>query len=430
MQRVPNRLIYVVALATMIVAACTDTASRTDLNPDGPPMIRQVRMVEKYMDGTPPIERSRRVFAFGTHELATEAEVASNRPAGMVTSAAAMNGIAANRIRIIVDELLVGNYIEEIACRGTVDADALTRVPVTATPEDIARCSGPDDTLPKRCPASNKNSVCICQNDAGCPLAGNAAKVIAKGQPVGVLDIDEDGAADESRMIENAVGIKCNTLDATRNNVPLNLDASYWNPSGDQNRPAAGGFDALGPAIVLEANPALPTNTECQLVFADGSAAFPDTANAGQPLHAIVDKEDKKICAPINGNVDAGCTEGDISAFKFKTEQLNILQASISDGQTGVPINIGAMGSPIDIVWNVPIPTTAAAAVTFQPALPAAATVTITGTPFPRQIHISGPMGTNLAANTTYTMTISTNFKDTFGQPLAAPKVITFTTGT
>ena len=429
MQRVPNRLIYV-ALVTMIVAGCTDTASRTDLNPDGPPMIRQVRMVEKYMDGNPPIERSRRVFAFGTHELATEAEVASNRPAGMVTSAAAMNGIAANRIRIIVDELLVGNYLEEIACRGTVDADALTRVPVTATPEDIARCAGPDDTLPKRCPASNKNSVCICQNDAGCPLAGNAAKIIEKGQPVGVLDIDEDGAADESRMIENAVGIKCNTVDPARSLVPLNLDASYWNPSGDQNRPAAGGFDALGPAVVLEGNPALPTNTECQLVFADGTMAFPDLANPGQPLHAIVDKEDKKVCAPANGNVDMGCTEGDLSAFKFKTEQINVLQMSFADGQTGVSPNIGMMGQPIDIVWNVPIPMTSAAAVTVTPALPANATITITGTPFPRQLHISGPMGTTLQSNTLYTITLSTSFKDTFGQPLTAPRTFTFTTGT
>jgi hypothetical protein len=395
-------------------------------------MVRQVRLVEKFTDGN--VEKSRRVFAFGTHELATEVEVASNRPAGMVTNAAAMSGIAANRIRIIIDELLVGNNIEEIACRGNVDADALARVPLAATPEDVARCAGPDDTLPELCPASNKKSVCICQNDAGCPLANNAGKIIAKGMPVGVADLDEDGAADESRMIQNAVGIKCNTLDPTKALVPINLDTSYWNPSGDQNRPAAGGFDALGPAIVIEAAPALPTNTECQLVFADGSMDYPDTANPGQPLPAVVDKEGKKVCAPANGNVDMGCAEGDLSAFKFKTELLNFVQTSPAEGQAGVSPNIGPTmmgGVPIEITWNVPLAATSATAVTVNPPLPAGATIKVVmGSGLLRVIQISGPANTLLQSNTQYTITMSTDVKDAFGQPLTAPKTLTFTTGT
>jgi hypothetical protein len=77
-QRVSNRLNLYVALATMLVAGCSDTESRTDLNPAGPPMIRQVRLYEKYMDGA--FEKSRRVFAFGTHEDADETELASTRP--------------------------------------------------------------------------------------------------------------------------------------------------------------------------------------------------------------------------------------------------------------------------------------------------------------------------------------------------------------
>ena len=64
--------------------------------------------------------------------------------------------------------------------------------------------------------------------------------------PVGILDVNQDGAADDTRFIAGAVGIKCGAID-----VPIDLDNSYWNPSGDQNEPAMGGFDALGPAIVL-----------------------------------------------------------------------------------------------------------------------------------------------------------------------------------
>jgi len=140
MQRVTNRLFYV-AIAAMIAAGCTDTDSRTDLNPAGPPMVRQVRMFEKYLDdGTPPVERTRRVFAFGTHELADDSEIATTRPAGMVTSAAALNGASVNPLRVIMDELLVGNYIEEIACRGVVDGDALARVPNGAARARMTRC--------------------------------------------------------------------------------------------------------------------------------------------------------------------------------------------------------------------------------------------------------------------------------------------------
>ena len=67
MQRLSNRLIFV-ALATMLVAGCSDQESATDLNPEGPPMVRQVRLLETFTNGT--IDDQRRLFAFGTHELA------------------------------------------------------------------------------------------------------------------------------------------------------------------------------------------------------------------------------------------------------------------------------------------------------------------------------------------------------------------------
>jgi hypothetical protein len=426
MQRVTNRLIIYVALATMLVAGCSSSESRTDLNPDGPPMVRQVRMFEKYVDGT--LEKTRRVFAFGTHELAEDEEVAVNRPAGMVTTAAALNGATGNKMRVIVDELIVGNNLEQIACRAPVDLQgSLSRVPNGATPEDIARCSVADDVLPKSCPASNPRSVCICNNPNGCLLGTTQ---IAQGMPVGVLDIDKDGAADETRMIDGAIQIRCMAPGGAIV-VPLDLDASYWNPSGDQNRPAMGGFEALGPALVLQPTTQLPTNLECQLAFADGTDKFKGADGAALP--AIVDKQNIQLCAPPSGDIEQSCTPGDTSAFKFKVEPMALISdTTIFEGATNINKNISAVagsgGQPIDIVFNVPVSAATLGGITFSPALPADATVTIVGTGNQgRTVRISGP--TPLAASTMYTATISTQVADFYNQPLPQTVVIHFTTG-
>src|SRR5262245_61447500 len=117
MRMIGSRPVWV-ALAVIAGAACTDTDSATSLNPEGPPMIRQVRLEEKFLEGG--FEKSRPVFAFGTHEQAAAAVV---HP---VQSGKAAN----NKIRVIMDELLVGSSLEEIACRASVDDNAFARVPL------------------------------------------------------------------------------------------------------------------------------------------------------------------------------------------------------------------------------------------------------------------------------------------------------------
>src|SRR5262249_38267255 len=114
-------------LASLTVAACTDLDSATNLNPEGPPMIRQVRLKEKYQDATGVLtDRAAPVFAFGTHPQITGPDEAH-----AVTSATAIG----NKLRVIMDELLVGNYLEQIECRAPVTTDgAFDSVPIGATP--------------------------------------------------------------------------------------------------------------------------------------------------------------------------------------------------------------------------------------------------------------------------------------------------------
>jgi hypothetical protein len=378
-------------------AACTDLDSATNLNPEGPPMVRQVRMREMFQDAAGNVnERLSPVFAFGTHP-----QVTTEEEAHPVTSAKAVG----NKLRVIVDELLVGNYIEQIACRAPIDDDQYDNVPVGATPDDIARCSVAKDALPKSCSSTSKYSVCLCQLDIGC------GEGIAKGAPVGVLDVNQDGAADDTRMIPGAAGIKCGTID-----VAMDLNQSYWNPSGDQNVPAMGGFDALGPAIVLvpgqpPGSPmgtpqVLPTNTTCGLVFAP----------------AVVDKQGNAVCTPDNGDVTKDCSPGDMSKFSFKVEALGVKQSNVQDGEMGVSrtgsidITLTAPPDPASLAAGVTVTQggTAFTGFTVAMALPDTLRITWTGT---------------LAANTMYTITIGTALYDFYKQAAPMPVSYTFTTG-
>ncbi|HEY4240164.1 MAG TPA: Ig-like domain-containing protein [Kofleriaceae bacterium] len=345
------------------------------------------------------------VFVFGENSAATSSDYGS---AGMGNEE--MQGAAVQQqLRIVIDELLLGNYLEEIQCNGVVDSDAFAMVPVGATPDDIARCAVAPDVLKTTCPGSNPHSVCICQLDSGCTISGTDPVVtVPKGESVGIKDANEDGSDDKTRFIDGAVGIRCGTTD-----VPIDLDNSYWNPSGDQQKPAMGGFDALGPAIVIAPAVPLPTNEECGLTFS------PD----------VVDDTNIQVCAPPNGDVTQDCTPGDVSAFKFHTVSLALQAAGLpSEGDTGVDPTANVVVATI-----TPIP--------FDPATVNAAAITIhddtANTNFTNftvsvntahtQITLAFPAG--LAPNTMYTITYAATITDTYGQPLAAPFVLDFTTG-
>ena len=388
-----SRILIAFAAAGLFIGACTDTESNTNLNPDGPPEIAQVRLLEAYTDSS-NTALTRRVFAYGSHPMAT-----SDDEHPVTTAAATMQSM-----RIIMDELLVGNYLEQVQCRAPVDANgAFSNVPLGATPDDIAKCCVAGDALLQTC--IGPLATCVCQLPGGC---GD----VMMGQPVGILDVNEDGAADNTSFMPNSVGLQCSGI-----TVPIDPDNSYYNPSGNQQVPAMGGFDALGPAIVLAPlNGVLPTNTTCQLTFNPN----------------IVDKDGNKVCAPPNGRpadctgrldqceaeFEAGCTPGDVSNFSFKVLPFSIALQGVSDGDTGVDGT-----SPFFANANAPVSVTSLANITITPAPPGGFTVTA---PMPTQIKIT--FTTPLTTMTMYTLTIPVTVTDSFMQGLPAPLVIHFTT--
>ena len=389
--------VWCLLVLAIVAISCTDDKSATDLNPEGPPMIRQVLMDENVT--TPTRVEKRRVFAFGTHPLASESQVlpAMNAPA------------IGQNMRIVVDELLIGNNLEEVECRGVVDEDEFDRVPLRADPDDIARCAATDDVLPRTC-TPDERAICICKNAAGCP---RQTDIVDMGEPVGILDLNEDGGADNTRFIAGSVGITC---DGTLV-VPINPEASYWNPSGTQNRPPlppiGQGFEGLGPAIVLVPDGPLPTNADCQLAFSE----------------EVVDKQNVTVCAPPDGDIAQACTPGDLTAFTFRSEVLTITPLGFdlgvepfNDGQTGVKRT--TMNA--QLVANTNLAAASVANITMTQNGAAFTAFTIT-TPMPNTIQIN--FTGLLAANANYVIVIPVTVTDSFGKGITAPLMYRFMTG-
>lgn len=347
-------------------------------------MIQQVRLLE-LADGVPT-----GVFAFGTHPLAIL------RDAHPVSMAVA----SGNRLRVVVDELLRGNTLEEIACQFTVDEDAFAAIPDGATPEDVEACTGSLASIAEHC--TGARALCVCQLNAGCPSgvdAEGAAIVTAKGASVGVLDRDQDGAADTNHLIAGAVALRCDDID-----VPLDGFASFWSPSGNQVAPADGGFDALGPAIVL-APPAMPTGATCGLAFA----------------RSVVDKDGNALCAPPDGDRARGCTPGDTTAIRFAVEPLSYAPtaAIVDPGQSRTAIIFLDASAPLDAATLGNLQVFEGAATPYHDF-----TATLVK---PDQIQIKWTIG--LAPRTRYAIVIPTTVTDAYHRGARDAYTLGFTTG-
>jgi hypothetical protein len=294
-------------LLTAAAAGCAENPSATNLNPEGPPMVRQVFMQERITDAG-GVSRVTQAIAFGDHpdfDDADDREVVNGTVDGN------------QRIRVVVDELLVGNYLEQIQCRD----NSYQSVPIGATPDHIAACAQANDVLPETC--VGPYAVCLD------PVTG---------EPIGVMDVEDadseqDGAADDTRFMDldpSQLGVKtpveiiCTpTAGGDPINVPLNLANTFWQPSGNQQVPAAGGFSAVGPAVILAPLAGMPTSSSCTVEFHE----------------SVVDKEGEQVCAPEGGDIERPCPgEGDTGFIEWTNEPLLLVGTNPPDGAQNVPL--------------------------------------------------------------------------------------------
>lgn len=371
--------------ALLVVAqasACSDAESSTELHPEGPPMVRQVILSERYLTSAGE-EMTRLVIGFGSHPDADASE--QHR----VSSA-----LAGNRIRVVMDELLVGNYLEEVLCDGQVDDDHFSRVPVGATPDDLAKCSGSPEQLAKSC----KGDKAVCIRGDGVAI-GIRDRFDAAGQPY------KDGLPDVTHMIAGVAGVRC--LDTTKNppqpiDVPMDLARSYWQPAGNQQRPIVEdglrGLASLGPAVVLVPEGDLPTSLSCGIFFAS----------------SVVDKSGIRPCAPEDGDLSNDCTPGDTARVEFTTEQMRLTS------QTPLPEALN-VSRTADIVARASAAFDPAVQVTSEP--PATFSVA-PSTDQPRHLIIRPTVP--LLPATRYVLTVP--LRDVYGLGPLAPATLSFTT--
>ncbi len=406
------------ALLTAAISGCTAPASATDLYTDGPPMIRQVLMNEEYLDSSNVIRTRTLQLAFGHHDDPWFAN-----DDGKVV--AAVTSPTTQTIRIVMSHLLVGNYLEEVECRANVDpnakpiAAAYSRVPIGATPDDIARCAGAQDLVFARCTGdkavciNNTNQVQITSGTA--PQGGN---MIMPGQPAGIYDTDPppdgDGVPDHDLFIEGAVRIMCKTPAGKTVEAPLDVTNSYWQPSGNQQVPAHGGVAALGPALVLLTTLGLPTSAQCTFQF-DPS---------------VIDTKGLTVCAPPDGDVHQACpADGDTSLASFGTAALRIADNGNlpGDGASGVGV-----GTQIQVVFTASMDTTSMQnnITITEDGQPFAFTVSPVGgsAPLAYNLNTTGTVaGTRLNAGHTYVVTVLPTVTDYAGTPLGGSPVVLMT---
>jgi len=350
-------------------------------------MVRQVFMEERfYVDDNP---RTFLQAAFGSHPDLEEQDSVPG-----VNAAVARDG---QKIRVVLDELLVGSYIEEIACDGLDDQgdQIFSRIPPEATPDDVAHCSPPELTNCK-----GENAMCIVD-----------------GSPIGVLDTEQDGAPDRFRMIryedgQLAVRLSCDGGDGTLGNaddifIPLNQDTTFYNPSGNQLVPAGPcGFDCLGPALVINLEDGMKTGAECGLSF----------------QNQVIDKDLNPVCAPPNGDITQSCTPGDTSIIRWTNEALRIQSTFPADGDTGLNI-----ATQLLIITNASMDAASLADIQVTENGGAFAVNFSLSADDPKTIQ-GAPAGGTLTAGATYVVTIPVTVTDRFGGPLPQEFSFTFTT--
>jgi hypothetical protein len=362
------------------LVACSDDNSATELVPEGPPMVRQLFVREKIFLAESVVEATG--LAFGDHpDIKTPEESSSEGDDRMVLTARAFGGETG--LRVVFDELLRGNHLEEIQCAD----ETYSRVPVGATPDDIEACSGED--------LSDCTAVCVGH--------------------MGIMDRNADGAVDDNggygyRMIDygdGELGVSV-TCDETR--IPLvavGRNRTFYNPSGNQLIPAGTGLKGLGPAMVVVPSRGFRTGSTCTLSF--------------RP--EVVDKDDNRICAPPGGDPRRECAQdGDTSAVQFRVEPLAFSSTVPKENETISTSDVVLL----TFVAPVNIDTLGAITMTSGDGDPVSVSVTRVEADDDTRFFVNAEGG--LVGGTDYTVTVGTGLEDSFGATPPEPLVLHFST--
>lgn len=402
------RVALIAAVAAMGATGCGDDVTATGLNPAGPPMVRQVFLTERVTNASGTGLNKNNQLAFGDHAEATDGD---DR---VVENAVPLK----QRIRVVIDELLLGNNLEEIACKD----GSWSKVPVGATPDDVARCADLDLT---RC-------------------TGELATCVGNGGPVGVLDDDVNGSPDKLRFIENAVTLRCDDTD-----IPIDRELSFWQPSGNQQVPSGAGLNGIGPAVILIPREGLRTSARCTVVFAAD----------------VVDKDGERVCAPTDGDIGQDCAPGDTSKIDFGSEALRLAGSNPTDNANNVALVTGGSDEfKMSLEWNANLFSPGLTPDEFESMIGdlmagVGAATTIVADPLPEggddEVTLTANFGDDPVAgeftpemvledpfkltvrvgggfidNAIYTVTLGTGIADQYGSGLPENHVLTFCTGT
>lgn len=335
------------------------------LEPDGPPMVRQVVVLEQIQDGDRflPMEG----LAFGSHPKAENDD-------GQVSTAY----IQQQRVRVVVDERLPPFLLEEAECADGV----FERIPPGSTAETLLDCADWSPTL------SDCTGLC---NEHGGFIDG-----FIDGLPDSrrLFDFDEDPDS-----VEYGVSLVCDGV-----SVALDPLYSHFEQTGTQVMDPQRGLRGLGPAFVLVPLLGLRTNSTCGVSF--------------RP--EVVDIDGNRICAPEGGVIEAGCEDGDVSLIQFGTNPLKFFGSAPSDGATDISVG-GA--SAVHLSFNAPISRDSFSAITLTGNQ---SPVGFTALSVLSEVHIN--LDAPFIAATEYELTISTELTDASGGPLGAPIVVRWTT--
>tara|TARA_R110002096_G_scaffold361075_4_gene554193 strand:- start:223 stop:1353 length:1131 start_codon:yes stop_codon:yes gene_type:complete len=343
------------------------------LNPEGPPMVRQLFVTEWI-----PSNGSRAVssgMAFGQHD-----DRRFRDDDGEVTQAAVHQVL--QKIQVVLDEQLPLFSLDEVGCAD----DSFSRVPDGTTTSELVLCS------------SSQPSLADCAVDV-CKEAG------------GILDFNLTGYPDKRRLHnfapsgetpEYGVAVVCDGVAAELSPVE-----SFYAGGGSQD--ASLGIQGLGPAIHLRlVKPTvLRSSATCHVRF--------------RP--EIVDEDGNAICAPLGGIISEGCEPGDTEKLVFQTEPLFVLSTSPSDGATDALI----AGDNLRVNLNTQIDSESIAAVSLRKdGVPVDATVELLENSIGAVRLFSAEP---LLPNTEYEFFVDSTLRDVHGAEILAESSTKWTTG-